>query len=559
MDGAGTLLERAHAAAGSGDFEAAAELLRDAMAESDDPAAYVLLGALRYGDHALDDARAAWEAAFRGFAARSDLPKAARAACLLGELHWTLGNEATGRGWLERARALLEEAGPCVEWGYWELALMACERPDADELARSAARAREIARQHGDLALEVRALADGGYALVTQGRLREGFAQLDQALAALTSGEVRDPFVVSTAFCSLLSSCDRAGDVERATEWTRVVRDLVLAPTGDRPRVLSNHCRLAFGSVLCAAGRWPDGEAALLDAADPAAPASAGHRVDAIARLAELRIEQGRVDEAAALLAPIEDQLSAAGPLARVHLERGDPALAVAVVLPAVRRLTGDVLRGAPLVATLVEAQLALGDRSAAADALRLLQAMAATVDAPVVAALAALSQARAARADGELDAAARSLEAALAALEAVERPVLAVTVRLELAAVHAAAGDTNAAVACARAAHATARRVGAAACTDRSAALLRALGATPPRSPGAAADTLAGLTARELDVLDGIRRGNTNVEIAAALYLSPKTVEHHVSRLLAKLGVRTRAEAAALAAAARVGDQGAR
>ncbi len=52
-------------------------------------------------------------------------------------------------------------------------------------------------------------------------------------------------------------------------------------------------------------------------------------------------------------------------------------------------------------------------------------------------------------------------------------------------------------------------------------------------------------------EILDGLRRGNSNAEVAARLYLSPKTVEHHVSRVLAKLGARTRAEAAAVAASA--------
>jgi DNA-binding NarL/FixJ family response regulator len=82
----------------------------------------------------------------------------------------------------------------------------------------------------------------------------------------------------------------------------------------------------------------------------------------------------------------------------------------------------------------------------------------------------------------------------------------------------------------------------------DRAAALLRQLGATAPR-PAPAADALGGLTARELDVLAGIQRGDSNAAIAKSLYLSPKTVEHHVGRILSKLGVRTRAEAAALAA----------
>jgi DNA-binding NarL/FixJ family response regulator len=50
--------------------------------------------------------------------------------------------------------------------------------------------------------------------------------------------------------------------------------------------------------------------------------------------------------------------------------------------------------------------------------------------------------------------------------------------------------------------------------------------------------------------VLELIREGCSNADIAARLYISPKTAEHHVSRVLSKLGVRSRAEAAVLAAA---------
>jgi DNA-binding CsgD family transcriptional regulator len=57
-----------------------------------------------------------------------------------------------------------------------------------------------------------------------------------------------------------------------------------------------------------------------------------------------------------------------------------------------------------------------------------------------------------------------------------------------------------------------------------------------------------AGLTARQLDVLALLIRGDRSAEIAAKLFVSDKTVDHHVSAILRKLGVRTRAEAAAQA-----------
>jgi DNA-binding NarL/FixJ family response regulator len=53
------------------------------------------------------------------------------------------------------------------------------------------------------------------------------------------------------------------------------------------------------------------------------------------------------------------------------------------------------------------------------------------------------------------------------------------------------------------------------------------------------------GLTAREVDVLEGLMAGRTNREIGASLFISVKTVSVHVSNILRKLGVASREEAA--------------
>lgn len=89
--------------------------------------------------------------------------------------------------------------------------------------------------------------------------------------------------------------------------------------------------------------------------------------------------------------------------------------------------------------------------------------------------------------------------------------------------------------------------RVGAVSRADEAAALLRSLGAPARTGP----KRNAGLTKREEEVLALVGHGLTNAEIGTRLYISSKTVEHHVSRLLAKLGFRSRTEVAAFAARA--------
>jgi DNA-binding NarL/FixJ family response regulator len=104
-----------------------------------------------------------------------------------------------------------------------------------------------------------------------------------------------------------------------------------------------------------------------------------------------------------------------------------------------------------------------------------------------------------------------------------------------------------------ARAAHATARRLGARPLQheiERLAQRAR-LDLAPPTDPadqGPGLGELLGLTPREAEVLGLVARGYTNRQIAAALVISVKTASVHVSHILDKLDARNRVEAAAIA-----------
>jgi DNA-binding NarL/FixJ family response regulator len=132
-------------------------------------------------------------------------------------------------------------------------------------------------------------------------------------------------------------------------------------------------------------------------------------------------------------------------------------------------------------------------------------------------------------------------------------RPVLRARIGYALAQALAGAGQVELAIEEARAALENFLALDAGPDADRTAALLRRLGAPASRARSMdPTQLLAGLTAREQQVLQLLCEGLTNAQIGLRLFVTTKTVEHHVSRVLAKLGVHSRAQASALCVRAR-------
>jgi DNA-binding NarL/FixJ family response regulator len=541
------LLERGRAALRQGDAPAARDaveaLLRDDGGRGD---VLEILARADYLDFAFGRAIERWEQAYAAYRAAGDQLGAIRVARTLSGMYFSIvGDFAVSSGWLARAQTLLEGAEARSELGWVALnsGMFEADRAVKNQRFREAL---SFARAERDVALELAALAYLGASLVHGDEATEGMQRLDEALAALAGQEVDDFCVIEEVFCQLYSACEHAGDVGRAEQWIRVGE--AVAARRNLPAV-SAFCRTHYGGVLTAAGRWFEADEALTSAVRLWGVGQRSLlRRGALVRLADLRVRQGRYEEAELLLAEVDPvaESDAARPLAAIHLAKGETTLARDVLEGALEVVDRGGTQAAVLLELLVQVLVADGDESGAEQAAAELVAVAHREpgpSSPYLRALAASAQARVCVASGSGDPQSCFREA-LRSFARAQMPFELACARLELARALASERPEVALVE-ARTALEEFERLHAARQADATTALLRRLGV---RSTTARPADGGVLTRREAEVLDLVGRGLSNPEIGDRLFISRKTVEHHVGNVLAKLGLRSRAEAAAYA-----------
>ena len=128
------------------------------------------------------------------------------------------------------------------------------------------------------------------------------------------------PETVVHASCVTIVCCSRAAELKRAAQWIRAAGEF-------NRRYGSPHldavCRTAYGAVLLATGRWAEAETELESALQKMSKtAEPLVRAEALAKLAELRLAQGRLEEAARLLDGIENHAATTYATAALHLAR---------------------------------------------------------------------------------------------------------------------------------------------------------------------------------------------------------------------------------------------
>ncbi len=186
-----------------------------------------------------------------------DALHAARAAFWAAMRLFTIGEMARGGGWLARAQRLVDhEAKDCVERGYLLLprALHFSAAGDFAAARETAAEAAKIGDRHGDRDLSELGRTFEGRALVRQGRLSEGLLLLDEAMVAVTNGEL-SLLVTGLIYCSVIAGCQQSYALDRAREWTAALSGWCHG----QPQLVAfaGACHIHRSEIMQLGGEWP--------------------------------------------------------------------------------------------------------------------------------------------------------------------------------------------------------------------------------------------------------------------------------------------------------------
>jgi LuxR family maltose regulon positive regulatory protein len=535
-----------------GAWEEARQAYSAILAAHDSPEALEGLGSAAWWLDLADVVIDSRERAYTLYLERKDHAAAARVAVWLAWDYWAFRSEtAVANGWLQRARRLLSDQPSCSEQAWLEVreaSLILLEEGDPARALSMAAQGILIAREVGNIDLEMLGRAVQGLALVTAGDVPEGMRNLDEVNTAVIAGEVKDLVAIGLSSCYLIAACEKVRDYDRALQWCKRLK-LFCAKWGLRP--LFAVCRTQYASICLWRGTWPEAEEELQAASAELAASRPAMTGDAIVRLAELRRRQGRLDEAASLL----DQAHASGTalLGRAELafDCGDLRTAVEQAERYLRRVpVHNRTDRAAALELLVRSLTNLKEWQRANTALQELSEIARIVATVPIRAAASYASGYLALDHGRPDTARQYLEDAVDLFQQSGAPFETARARLELAASLGKLGRAGTAVEEATKALKVLSGLNAELEMKRGQGLLDELATmNQPARQTTSDEPDALLTRREIEVLCLVAEGLSNQNIAERLFVSEHTVHRHLANILNKLGVSTRAAAVAQAA----------
>jgi ATP/maltotriose-dependent transcriptional regulator MalT len=537
----GSSLDPARDALARADWPAAHDAARDVVTGDDVAVAAdrdaILADALWWLGR-IDECIRHREAAYRAYDDVGDLRAAGQCAVWLYEHHCFKAQPAIASGWLQRARRALDGDTDCVEYG--ALALREAEalhgRGDLDAAGAAARDTIALARRLRSTDLEAEALQTLARVLIDQGFPQDGLAHLDEAMLFAIEGRI-SPYSTGKVYCSLISACEALGDVHRAAEWT----DATSRWANDHPfAFFPGICRVHRASALTWRGQLALAEREAAKACAELLTVHVPNAGAAFAEVGDIRRRLGDLDGAEQAFAKAEELCgrSCSG-LALLRLAQGRVDAAMRIIEACLHDAAWNRLARARVLPAHAQVCIAAGALDAAQTSAGELDAIASEYATPVLHATALTTRGRVLLAERDHAGAAARLRDALALWKSLDVPYELATTNTLLAQALRESGDDDGAAAAFTAAEALFEQIGARleARLTRDSQAIERVTAYP-----------AGLTAREVEVLQCIAAGHANKEIAAELFLSEKTVSRHLSNIFTKIGVSSRSAATAFA-----------
>ena len=462
-----------------------------------------------------------------------DEARAARCAFWLAMTSLLRGEIGPANAWIARGQRLVERHD-CVERGYVLLAVAEQQLRDGqvDAAHASASEAAEVGECFDDADLIATARHAQGRALIDQGDVVAGLKRLDETMLAVVADEL-SPIMTGSMYCRVIDTCRLVYALGRAREWTSEF-SRVCEQQPDMS-AFTGTCLVHRSEILQLQGAWPEALTEACRACERAQRAERKPPGAAFYQQAEIHRLRGEFAKAEDAYHSASERGCEPQPgLALLRLAQGRTDAACA----AIRRLmsaTSDRLRRARLLPAYLEIMLAIGDVEDARRARDELQALADVFGTDGLRAVVAQADGAIALVEGHAQAALDPLRGAFEQWQQLQAPYEAARVRVLIGEACLALGDEEAARLEHKAARSEFERLGARPDLVRLDA---------PDMPGQPTPGHP-LTARELQVLRLISTGHTNKAIASELCLSERTIDRHVSNILSKLDVPTRAAAA--------------
>lgn len=479
-----------------------------------------------------------WTRAHQIFLDRNDIERAVYSGFWIGFILFNQKEHAQGSGWMARAERLIKDyEKECAAQGFMMIprGLQQLRTGNGEAAYSLFNQAAGIGSRCKNPDLEILGRLGSGQALIQQEKIKEGTTLLDEAMVAVVSDEI-SPIVAGIVYCAVIETCQKIYDLRRAQEWT----DALSRWCDSQPDLIPyrGQCMLRRVEILQLHGQWAYAMQEVRQACQIAPTSRPDATGEAFYRQAELYRLQGLYSRAEEAYQQANNRGRNPQPgLALLRLAQGHIDAAMTAIRH-VEEETVERMARSKILPVYVEIMLAAQELQLAEKAAGELLDTATRLKAPFLEAIAAQTQGNVLLARAKPDAALKYLRQSHFLLTQLEASYESARTQVLIGLACQKLGDEDTASMEFKAARWIFEQLGATPDLTQVNALIKK----------SISENMHGLTRRELEVLRILATGKPNKDIAKQLFISERTVDRHVSNILGKLNVESRAAATAYA-----------